>query len=1514
MSMRSNVRRTSQRPAIWLGTGMAAALASLVWSACTGTPQDTVIYADAPNTITFAPRATRFVRAVTSASSAQEPCIDELEVLEEGTGRNVALADAGARATASSCLEGYAAHRVAHLNDGRYGNGHSWIAASAKAGEWAQIELPQPVVVSAVVFSRDREGRYADRVPLNLTVLVSVDGETWEQVADVYGQLARDPSGAAARSIPIPLQHARFVRLHILGTADCAPPALDEIAVYGRDTDRNLASPREGGSVTVSSAGSGGPQLLNDGAYGPASRWQASRARDQWVIVRLAQRTEVTRMGFRSAGPEHSGRPSVFACDISLDGSRWKTVYREGWPDVPVPPLAGGTGALAADATAPTSDADRFPNLARIAAARVRASSVIAGFPDIHRVEHLNDGRYGNSRSWVAAASPAWVELDFGEPMWVFKVAFGSDATGAYRDRAATSFRILAGVGAGTALRWKPVLTRTGHPGVSLREEFLFTPVRTQRLRLEITATVGGSCRIDELEAYGSPLPVPPTIVAGIAAREADPSPAYARRLQAARQAEEYAWLKTYGRADLDPALTDYIRVWDYPEREGEDELPLPELPGRPDLTADAPSDVWNLGSAGTARVADVSNALQSPLVEQSVTAGVCAGTLYLRVHANRLLSRHLCVLSAGDWSGCGVVVADRNGLRFDQYGRSAEASPERLSSVALPGHLDFQEGVWMAAVPLSSMPRWRTYGIRVGLGLGGRHTSFLGRGVLFVPSPLAIRVEGGVGGTFLVRVTNRSPAGPEALKVASSSVEQRVVVGPGSTRPTRVPAAPGPIGPEATVRIADSQGNDFIAHVFTYRPLQRVADLLQATADRLSRRGLDVAAERRMVERCRRRLATSFVSDQTEHRLMAQARDVKRRLMLRDPDLARITRILCVRRHNYEPSHNYSDLFDATGGPGGSLDLVTLPTGQGRLVPERASVRTLCQAGGGVIRDASASYDARTVYFAWRKRPGDYFHLMRVAADGSGVKQMTSGPYHDVYPTPLPDGDLAFISTRCRARYLCWRPQAYVLFRLRRSGAMTPLSYANLSEWAPSVMRDGRILWTRSEYQDKGADFSHTLWAVRPDGSHAELIFGNTILQPNGYANGRQVPESSEVICTLISHFGDLNGPLAVLDPDRSPFEPAAIHTLTPEVPRPGLWPSEECFREPEPISRDVFLCSHAPGRRFGIWLIDRDGNREMLFEDPVYSITCPIPFGPRRRPTPPSTLAGTQPEGEFVLTDVYRGLGSSVARGSVKWLRICQEVRANLERDGTAYRSDHPDFMDWYATPTHLVSGPFGWPSFVAKASWGLVPVAPDGSARFAAPAGKVLYFSILDADLNEIQRMRSVVQLTSGERRGCIGCHESRGTAPPAGVRPRSMIRSKIMKSPWDGRPFWFERDVQPVLNRNCVRCHDVGDRNGIVLAGRPDAHLVPASYRTLVEQGWVHYFDWGWNSGGNEKASPLTFGSARSRLWKVLAAGHHGVRLSGRDQLCLKTWTDLNCPLWGDYQHRPERARAAALSHR
>lgn len=703
-----------------------------------------------------------------------------------------------------------------------------------------------------------------------------------------------------------------------------------------------------------------------------------------------------------------------------------------------------------------------------------------------------------------------------------------------------------------------------------------------------------------------------------------------------------------------------------------------------------------------------------------------------------------------------------------------------------------------------------------------------------------------------------------------------------------------------------------------------RVVRQMEEMLSRFSAQGLDVSVERRQLAELRRREPAlqglpEASTERQEH--FFEVRMAKRRLFLRAPELETLRSILFVKRHPFEPSHNYSVIFDAAGGAGGGICVLEVPRHDGVLEPERASVRTLFDATKGVARDPVADFAARRIYFGYRDAPDGYYHLRVMDADGSNLTQLTDGPFHDYFPCPLPDGGLAFISTRCRARFLCWRPQAFVLFRMDADGTdIRPLSHANLSEWTPAMMKDGRIIWMRSEYLDKGADFGHTLWAIRPDGAHPELVFGNNTL--NCYANGREVPGSREILCTLVSHGGDLNGPIALIDIAKGRSNPAAITNVTPDV-QPHYhmsWARQQCFRDPVPIGRDYFLCSHAPFDKFGLYVIDRYGNRELLYLDPTIASMSPSLLQPVAAPpvlagseAPPE---GSPEEGQFFVADVYQGIEPLAARGTVKYIRVCEEVRAELRRlPSGEYQADHEPFEDWYATPTHKVNGPYGWPSFVAKSVVGVAPVEEDGSASFLAPAGKVLYFQALDADYNEIQRMRSVVQLQKGEKRGCIGCHESRALVPPqVGVPLAQRHPPSTLEPPsWGAGPFSYERVVQPVWDARCVRCHNSQDAAQVNLTGVLDSDGVPASYRTIIAGGWVHYFDYTWGRE-HSKAEPLSFGTVRSRLWQVLNGGHYDVHLTREESRRVKCWIDLNCPLWPDYLFRADRLSARDVAER
>lgn len=767
-------------------------------------------------------------------------------------------------------------------------------------------------------------------------------------------------------------------------------------------------------------------------------------------------------------------------------------------------------------------------------------------------------------------------------------------------------------------------------------------------------------------------------------------------------------------------------------------------------------------------------------------------------------------------------------------------------------------------------------------------------------------------------------------------------------------------LSPFVNDRPAMPEGPMYWGRLVHLAPFERVLVQFEEMIDRLAAEGLSVQAERSELSALRDKARTAGAAE--SEALYLEARAAKRRLFLRDPRLAPVQQVLFAKRHPLEPSHNYSEHMDSMFVPGGGIYILRVPRdADGRLDPARGEVQRLFDGTEGIARDPVTDYEAQNIYFAFRPDKPEvegwqpYWHLWTVRADGTGLRRMTDGPFHDFDPVPLPDGSLGFMSTRCHSRFLCWEPQAYVLHRMELDGTgLRRLSFANISEWNPVVMRDGRILWTRSEYQDKGADFGHTLWAIRPNGEHPELVFGNDT--PYGYGHAREVPGSRELVCTIISH-GDHQGPIALIDPERGRFNTAAITSITPDT-RPQYQMDRshhETFRDPEPISRDHFLVSHSPGPQshWGIYIIDRYGNRELLYLDPAISSKRPTCLQPRPRPPLfPETRDLALAEkglGQFTVQDVYAGLGSKVPRGRAKYLQVSQEVPAYLEKLACGeYRSTHSSFQDFYATPIHLVTGKTetyttetvnalnphafrtgsatpvaggaaitennGWPSYVAKAVLGTVPIAQDGSVNFTAPAEKVLYFQLLDENFNEIQRMRSVVHLQTGERRSCVGCHDDRAAAPGQFAR-EEMNRpgQPLDPPPWGAQPFDYERVVQPVLDAHCVSCHAPQSTTDAArakaakldLRGTRDADRVPASYRTLITGGYVHYFDWSYGSR-HFKADPGTFGTVRSRLFEALRKEQHAeVKLARDEERALKAWVDLNCPLWPDYRYRKDR---------
>jgi len=536
---------------------------------------------------------------------------------------------------------------------------------------------------------------------------------------------------------------------------------------------------------------------------------------------------------------------------------------------------------------------------------------------------------------------------------------------------------------------------------------------------------------------------------------------------------------------------------------------------------------------------------------------------------------------------------------------------------------------------------------------------------------------------------------------------------------------------------------------------------------------------------------------------------------------------LLFVKRFNQQGIHIYDNFFKWR--PGGGIYILENPADP----PEKHRVRPLVgpdapgTLGNGMYWDPDISYDGKRVLFCYKNAPGGATSIYEIGIDGSGLRRLTDpSPHcsrykgshsgvHDVQPAYLPDGRIIFTSTRPNGLVPCANEGVNILHVMNADGSdIHPISVNNVNEFDPCVLPDGRILHGRWEYLDKNALTQQSLWTIFPDGTNETALFANNMVHPEATLDARPVPEAPHLIVSSFTpHNSPPRGSIAMIDTRLGKDSPGAIFNF--EHPdNPTFDRGNSC--EPWPLSKDLVLYSGRPARaKFNaIMLIGRSGRREVVFADP--KIDCHDPMLVKPRPVPPAIVPAAQraeTHGRFLVLDIYQGLvGRGVERGEVKALRIIEETSRVSPTPGGAMNQ------------TFLMSGVLAWS---AKNYLGVVPVEPDGSAYFEAPAGRALYLQALDADGRLVQSMRTFVQAAPGVTRTCIGCHEHKYSTP---VNTNEILAlkhppSKPAPESWGSGFIDYPSMVQPILDKHCVSCH--GGEKGF--AGRLD-----------LTGGWTQYF--------------------------------------------------------------------------
>ncbi len=556
---------------------------------------------------------------------------------------------------------------------------------------------------------------------------------------------------------------------------------------------------------------------------------------------------------------------------------------------------------------------------------------------------------------------------------------------------------------------------------------------------------------------------------------------------------------------------------------------------------------------------------------------------------------------------------------------------------------------------------------------------------------------------------------------------------------------------------------------------------------------------------------------------------------------------------------------------PGGKLLKLNLRTGV---------LTTLLDDPLGGVRDPQVHYGGKTIVFSYRKGEDTHYHLYEIGIDGTGLRQLTDGDYDDIEPAYLPDGGIMFVSSRCKRWVNCWLTQVAVLHRCDADGTnIRQISSNNEHENTPWPLPDGRILYQRWEYVDRSQVHYHHLWTTNPDGSGQMTYYGN--MEPGILMiDAKPIPGTGKVLSLFSPGHGSREhaGKPTIIDPKAGPDALGSARTVHEDA----------NFRDPYPLSEDLFLVA----RDQRLYLMDGSGALQVIYEIPeaerAAGFTCHEPRPIQSRPVelviPPRSKPG-ESTGRFVLANIYEGRNmAGVAPGEIKKLLVLESLPKPINYTGGM------EPLSYGGT-------------FTLERVMGTVPVEPDGSAYFETPALRSLILVALDEKDLAVKRMQSFFTVQPGEVMSCVGCHEqrTRTVLPASGLQAMNREPSPIAPIADVPDIFDFPRDIQPILDRLCVDCHDYrpgvqgGPMAGHVILTGDRGPLYSHSYFTLSA---LRQFSDGRNAPKSNYA-PRTLGSAASPLLKMLEGTHHGVQATQRERTMVRLWIETGAPYPGTY---------------
>ena len=604
-----------------------------------------------------------------------------------------------------------------------------------------------------------------------------------------------------------------------------------------------------------------------------------------------------------------------------------------------------------------------------------------------------------------------------------------------------------------------------------------------------------------------------------------------------------------------------------------------------------------------------------------------------------------------------------------------------------------------------------------------------------------------------------------------------------------------------------------------------------------------------------------------------------------------------------------------------------------------------LLESKEGCFRDVDVSPDGTRLLYSFKASDrGDDFHLWEYDLAGKKARQLTFGKgiadYEGCY---LPDGRILFNSTRCMQIVDCWWTEVSNLYRCEADGSnIRRITFDQVHDNYPALTADGRVLYTRWEYNDRSQMYPQPLFGMNVDGTNQRAVYGGNSWFPTTLIHARAVPGTSLLFGIATGHHSLQPGELMRFDLREGSEEAAGAWQLAPlrrakAVRIDAYGQGGRVAAYPYPVNdREVVLAYLPEGWRrnkqgrvlyrdhrapFGLYWTDVDGGYELLVPQRG-KVPCgrPVPVRARTLAKRPSVRPDeTLTTGTFAIQNVYEGAAmKGVPKGTVKTLRA---VSVDYRPAGIGWNANGgPGGGGLSCTAPALGQGTWG-----VKRVLGEVPVAEDGSVFFEAPACTPIYFMLLDEKGRMVQSMRSWTMLQPGENASCIGCHEPPGQTPDfrasrAGGAPPLKLKRPDGVPPEQAKGFSFLREIQPILDRRCVACHSpAGNTNICDLTSAPvrderSKRQWTRSYVALTHaraHGQGERMAWSgnpdhpmlnWISSGSVPTPhpPLTRGSRTSRLLSEKLDKGHAKGLTDAELRLFACWIDLGIPFCGDYE--------------